>query len=490
MIFKLFRKLLRPTVWLTAERGFSELFFLALFAVQAPILGPSAFGLIAAVMVFVGFWENVLGNAISEALVSIRQIEPLHFSTATTAGILLCSTIGAVVVLFSVPLSRAFGDTQFAPVMCAMAVIPLIQAFSTAPNAAANRDMLFQSIALRTLVSIVAGGVVGLGLALHGEGVWALVWQALVQRFVAVVVLWSAVPLRMQFGFSRRHFIDIVRFVLPVTVARGMGYASSALPRLILGLFLGPTELGLYSLATRLTFILEQVSIVPKTLVSRVDLCRFASDNAGLRHAVRDVFTRISVLTMPICAGGAALVPTLFHAWLDPRWYGAIIPAQLLLVTLVPNITFYIASAVLLAMNRQHWEAGVATVQSVGLLVAVAGSARFGLVATSAATAAALLAMMPIPILAMKRKCNLSVGDIILPQVPAFVAAGVMGLTVSLLRVRLEAGYSSAMLLPILMAAGAVLYAMLLGLILPRRAAYAIRYLSARARAAMARVIS
>ena len=70
----------RPTMWVTAERAFAELFFLLLFAIQAPILGPSAFGLVTAVMVFVAFWEGVPGHAITEALLSIRQIEERHFT--------------------------------------------------------------------------------------------------------------------------------------------------------------------------------------------------------------------------------------------------------------------------------------------------------------------------------------------------------------------------------------------------------------------------
>jgi O-antigen/teichoic acid export membrane protein len=188
--------------------------------------------------------------------------------------------------------------------------------------------------------------------------------------------------------------------------------------------------------------------------------------------------------------GGAALVPTLFHAWLDRRWYGAVIPAQLLLLTLIPNITFYVTSAVLLAINRQNWEAGVATVQSVGLLVAVAAGAPFGLVAASAATAVALLLMMPIPILAMHRNCNLSLRDIILPQVPAFGAASAMGIIVSFLRGSLDAAISSATLLPILIATGAFLYPIFLSLMMPRRTADMLRYLGVRAKAAMAQFMS
>ena len=75
MISRIIRDLLRPTVWVTAERVFTEVFSLTLFAVQARLLGPTAFGLIAAVMVFISFWDAVPMNAVLEALVSVRRIE-------------------------------------------------------------------------------------------------------------------------------------------------------------------------------------------------------------------------------------------------------------------------------------------------------------------------------------------------------------------------------------------------------------------------------
>jgi O-antigen/teichoic acid export membrane protein len=485
--FKLFRKLLRPAVWVTAERGFAELFFLLLFAVQAPILGPAAFGLVAAVMVFVAFWEGVPGHAMTDALISVRDIDALHYSTVTTTSALLCLVFGGVIAAAAGPLAIAFGDPRFAPIMRVMALLPLIQAFTIAPTAAAQREMLFRSTALRTIASVVAGGAVGLTLALCGIGVWALVWQAIVQRIVAVVVLWLAVPLKLGFAVSPRHLREVAIFAWPVMIARVMGWVSSQAPRLILGLFLGPADLGLFSLATRLSYIVEQVAIGPKAVVARVDLRRFAVDRTGFAAAVRRVILQISVLTLPLCVGGAAIIPTLFHAWLDPRWYGAIIPSQMLLLSSIGSVTFYVGSSVLMALNHQRSEAGVASSQSAGMLAAVAASAHFGLVAVAAAMAAMAFAVVPLPILAMRRKCQLSLRDILLPQLPVGAAAGLMGLAVTLLRLQLQTRMTSVSLLPILIAAGAVTYVALLALMMPAHAAVGVKYLGVRLRAAMAK---
>jgi O-antigen/teichoic acid export membrane protein len=461
----------RPTMWVTAERAFAELFFLLLFAIQAPILGPSAFGLVAAVMVFVGFWENVPGQAITEALLSIRQIEGRHFSTVTTTAAVLGLLFGAVVFGFAGPLAVAFGSANLASIMRVMAVLPLIHAFSIAPLAAAQREMRFQSTTLRTIASLLAGGVTGLALALTGAGVWALVWQALVQRLVAAVVLWLAVPVPLSFAVSRRHFREAAAFALPVMLSRVMAWASSQLPRLFLGLYLGTADLGLFSLASRLNTIVNAVAISPKATVARVDLRRFANAPASLAIAVRDMFLHISILGYPACIGGAAIAPTLFHTWLDSRWYGAIVPSQFMLLSCAPYVTFYGSTALLYALNLMKLEAGVTTALSLGGGLAIVAGSPFGLVTTSAAIGVLAAAVVPLPLLVIRRKCGLGVRDILLPQAPAFIASCGMGIAVWLLRLQFEAaGVPNALALCFELAAGAASYGGLLLLLMPERA--------------------
>ena len=62
---------------------------------------------------------------------------------------------------FAEPLAKALGDTTLASIMRAMAVLPLIHAFSIAPTAAAERNLRFQSTVLRTIVSLFAGASSG-----------------------------------------------------------------------------------------------------------------------------------------------------------------------------------------------------------------------------------------------------------------------------------------------------------------------------------------
>jgi len=458
---------LSPTIWVTAQTIFVQFFGLALFAIQAPLLGPRAFGLVAIVMVFVGFCESVLAEAASEVLISIREVDDLHFQTMTTVTAMISLILGGGVWLGAVALAGLFGDHELTALFRWMAMLPLITSLGAAPNAMAKRDMQFQPLAIRAIAGVAGGGVVGMILTLLGAGVWALVWQAIVQQAIRVGILWLAVPLRFRFTLSRRHFRDILDFAGPLLLSRTMNWMSGQIPRFILGLNLGATELGLFSLASRLNDILMQLTLMPKYAVARVELRQYAGDPRGLDAATRRLMQQMSFLCFPLCIGAWALAPTLFSAWLDPRWYGGIVPAQMMLLMGVPLVTMYGTSALFMALNQQASEAAISTLHTLMAILTALIFAPFGLIIVTAAIAARPLGLVALPAISLRRNCGLSFRATLGAQFPALLAAILMGIVVWFLRLQFEGSFSSLVLLPVLIVLGAVFYVLLTALLLP-----------------------
>ena len=214
---------LSPTAWVTTQTVVTQVIGLALFAVQAPLLGPTAFGLFSFVMVFVGFCELVLNSGVTDALISIRSIEARHFEVVTTITALFSLLLGVLVFATARQLADFCGQPTAYPLFRWMAVLPLITSFAAAPNAAAKREMLFRPLAIRAILGWLAGGTVGVVLAIRGAGAWALVWQALVQPPGERSRLWICVPIRLRFASSPRHFVDVWRFAVPVILASVIG---------------------------------------------------------------------------------------------------------------------------------------------------------------------------------------------------------------------------------------------------------------------------
>jgi O-antigen/teichoic acid export membrane protein len=460
-----------PTAWVAIQTTSQQAFSILIFAIQAPMLGPRPFGLVSVVMVLIGFCEFVLGAAAAEALISIRRIEPLHYHTTSLVNLLFSLLCGCLFFAGADQFASLFGDRDLAAVMRVMSVLPVISALSAAPTAATKREMHFKPTAVRGILGVICGGLVGLVMTIAGFGVWALVWQAIVQRLVATVSLWLAVPLPFRLAWSPRHFREMRHFAAMVMLSRSMNWASAQIPRLLLGLFLGTTEVGLFSMAGRLNDIVTLVALEPKVTVARVDLRRYADDRAALEHAALRIFNQLSAVCFPLFIGAAAVVPTLFHAWLDPHWFGGIVPAQLMLLMGVPVLTTYCTTAILLAINRQSSEATVSTVQTGTVVLAVLLTAPLGLIAASTAMAIRPLLLMPLPLAVIRRTCGISPRAVLLAQMPALLSSLAMGAGVLLLGDLLQNHLGQVPLLLLLVMAGAAGYAALLWRMAPELSA-------------------
>ena len=457
---------LSPASWVTVQTVYTQGFGVAVFALQAPLLGPRAFGLVAIVMVFIGFCEALLDQG-TEVLVSVREIEPAHYATMNAVTGLLGLALGVVLLLASGPLASSFHEPQLASVAKAMAILPLLAGIGCAPNAQTRRAMEFKPLAIRMISGVTAGGVVGVALTLLGAGVWALVWQAILQRFIGAFVLWINSPLAFQVRLSRSHWRDLSLFVWPLLVSRIMTWLSSQLPRFILALHLTVAELGLFSLAARLSDILVQVAVVPKAAVARVDLRRFTAGSAGLIDAVSRMLLTMSILCFGLCAVGAVLVPTLFRVWLDPKWSGAIVPSEVLILSAGAWVSFYGSGVLFLALNQQRREALMSVVQSSTILLTAWFFSRWGLVDASVAMAIRPLLLIPLAVFLVKTYAHVPIRAFLGAQGPALAGALASGGLVWMLRTPAENAFGNGIALLVLGAVGMLTYVLVLSLLAP-----------------------
>lgn len=454
-----------------AQNLFTQVFGLLLFAIQAPLLGPRAFGLIALVMVFIGFCEIVVEVASSDALISVRDIDAKHYATMTSANAIFALTLGLCVCFFAGDIAAFFKEPELAPILRWMSVLPLVSALASAPNAASRRAMQFKPLAQRVLISTVIGGVVGLVLTFLHYGVWALVWQTMLQRVLNVVILWRLVDLPFRLGISRPHWRELWRYGGPMLLSQTMSWCTAQVPRSIMGLYLGAAELGLFTLGARIHEMVLQLTLSPGFAVARVELRRFLDDTRGIDAAMTRLLQQMAFLCFPICIGGAVVMPVLFHVWLDARWAGGVFAAQLMLLGAIPYVTHYGLSAALLAMNRQSLIAVNSTVQAIATVVVVAIFAPFGLTPATAAIALRPLATATIPMVYARRHCGISATKVLRAQVPLILAALGMGAAVWTMSHLLAPHLRAGVLLVALIAVGAIVYALLLAVFAPQIAA-------------------
>ena len=293
---------------------------------------------------------------------------------------------------------------------------------------------------------------------------WSLVAQVIVQRAAEVIILWSSAHTQFGLAWSKPHFVDLRHFAANVFVSRGSGFVGGQVPRLILGYFLGASDVGLFVFAARLPEMLIAVTIAPTTIVARSTLRKYAPGQEELEKKFGQLLRGTALFAFPICTGAAAAMPTLLAIALDSRWQHATLAAQMMILSSMPMLVYFAATSLLLAMKYPGDEAKTSVAQIVSTSICALLAAPFGLNIVCLVLLVRYVALMPLPLWIISRKCGISPRSIATAIGPAFLAAASMGCIVALARPTFEHQLGHIGAIPVLVGLGVITYAAFIGL--------------------------
>ena len=135
------------------------------------------------------------------------------------------------------------------------------------------REFRYRDLAIRKLVGSVSGGIIGIVMALKGFGIWSLVAQQLIGRFMDLLTLYWVTRWFPRFRFSTSCLADMFSYGWKILGSNLLQFASTQLDRFIIGQLLGVAALGVYVVGRRLV---EVILGVIASVIGRVALSIFA----------------------------------------------------------------------------------------------------------------------------------------------------------------------------------------------------------------------
>jgi O-antigen/teichoic acid export membrane protein len=163
-------------------------------------------------------------------------------------GLVLC--VGTIVL--AGPVAAMFSEPRLVPLLRWSSLGLLIGAASEIQATLLIKEMDFRRPAIRTLLASLTGGVIGVGMALAGLGVWALIGQQLASALAGTLFLWTAGSYRPSLRFSLPHLRDLLKVSSSVFASSLLSFFSSRLDQVVIGRFAGVPILGLYVLGGKI----------------------------------------------------------------------------------------------------------------------------------------------------------------------------------------------------------------------------------------------
>jgi O-antigen/teichoic acid export membrane protein len=457
------QRLHRATAWLTAEAVARHAGWLFFFVLLAPLLGPRDYGLFMLAISGIAVVERLLSDAAAAALIRLDTRDEAHLSTAFTATAGLGAAVSLLLYGVTDAMPAMFDDPTFGDMFQSLSLLPLLSALTTVPLASLRRQGRTAALAASTATGTVAGGIIAVVLALAGAGAWSLVAQIVMQRFFEIAVLWGLGGHRVGLRCSRRHLAEFAGALDLAALRPAVTELLRQVPRLVIGILLGPTALGLYLIAARLCDALCDIVLAP--------LAWAAPPARLLRQASR--------IALPVALGSAALLPIVLPALLDARWWGAVLPAQILLLAALPNALLAVRRAMLTAAGRDMLEGRLAAAQMLSGILLIGFAVPYGLLAVAemavihAGLAALVSCWLIGPIFGDGWRRDMAVA------LPPLAAAAAIGAALFLLAQRISSPLEPWAAAGLLLGVGCCGYAALLGLplqrLLPRRVTPAAR---------------
>jgi O-antigen/teichoic acid export membrane protein len=293
------------------------------FVVLARLLTPEDFGVVAAATMVISFsqifWEAGMGRAIIQYRGDRTVAANAAFWVNNALGLLVA---GVLVTSSGLIADRIFHDPRVAPVLQVMALQVLLSASVSIHIALLQKDLNFRHLFWVRLATVAIPGLASIPLALYGMGYWALVAGVLAGQVFQVALLWRTSPWCPRFTFDRRVARELVGFGGWVAVTALFAWFYLWADSLIVGIYLGPRELGLYRTGNAFVVMIYGLIFSPLMPVLYSHLSAISHDRDRIREIMTNVIRMLTFLSLPLAAIIAANADLIGGLVFGPKWAG------------------------------------------------------------------------------------------------------------------------------------------------------------------------
>lgn len=292
--------------------------------VLARLLTPEEYGIMAMIAIFIAISDSIIDSGFSNALIRKVSIERIDYNTVFYFNLVVSVLLYSLLFLVSPSISIFFKEPVLVDVMRVIGIVVVVNAMAIIPRTIFIRNVNFKAQTKVSLIASISSGVVGIGMALSGMGVWSLVGQQLSRQLLNTIFLWIYCKWRPVFEFSNKSFKEMFGFGFKLLMSGLLDTIYRDIYYLVIGRFFSSAILGQYTRAKQFNTIF---SINLTTVVQRVSypvLSSIQNDPQRLREAYRKVIKSTMLITFACMLGLAAVAKPLIIILIGDKWLPAV----------------------------------------------------------------------------------------------------------------------------------------------------------------------
>lgn len=316
-------KTVKGTFWSAADAFLGQGVTFLVGIVLARLLTPEEYGLIGIVTIFTTIMLGIIDSGFSNALIRKIEVSEEDYCTLFIVNMAM-SALMYVILFFSAPaIALFFARPQLVLLCRVMGVFLIFQALSIVQYTILSRNIDFKTKTKASLFSGIISGVIGIGMAFMGFGVWSLVAQQLSKQLLYSVCLWWLNKWWPKLKFSIESFKYMWGFGWKLLLSGILDRLWGQLYQTVVGKCYSPATLGQYSRSKEYAGIFSNnlTSIVQR--VSYPVLSQVQDNKDRMVSAYRRVIKTTMFVTAVCMISLAAVSEPLIYCLIGPQWHEA-----------------------------------------------------------------------------------------------------------------------------------------------------------------------
>lgn len=310
--------------WKFAERVCAQGVSFIVSIILARMLSPSDYGVIAMILVFINLANTFVSAGFSSALIQKKDADEIDYST-----MFYCSLAIAIIMYFTLFASAPFiekfyGEDGLAILLRVLGIKLIINSYNSIQHARISSDMQFKKFFFSTIIGTLISAVVGIYMAFHGAGAWALVAQYLINSLIDTIVLNITVDWKPRLVFSLARAKGLMEFGWKVTMAEFLGTAYNEMRSLVIGKFFSASDLAYYNKAEQFPKLFANNILTTVTSVLFPALSNVSDSKTRIREMTRSSIKATCFVMFPLMLGMGVVAEPLIKVVLTEKWIAAV----------------------------------------------------------------------------------------------------------------------------------------------------------------------
>ncbi len=319
--------------WNIIDRVSSQILYAVTGIILARELSREAFGLIGALTIFQSYALMMVDSGFSYALIQRKRPTETDYSSVFWFNLLIAGILYAILWFCAPLIADMFqGDARLIPLSRVMFLSFIINATAIVQTNRLMKQMNFRPIAITNTLGLIAGGAVGIWLAMTGFGAWAIVWQTIALQGVKSLALWIYCRWWPQMALSWKALRSFFKIGGNMMMTTFLYVTFQNIYSFFIGNRVGLVQLGYYTQADKWSKlgIASMTQVLSSSFLPA--LSEVQDDEERFRRVVTKMNRFTAYLLFPCMIFLIVLATPMFHVLFGTKWDASIILFQLLLI--------------------------------------------------------------------------------------------------------------------------------------------------------------